>query len=470
MPEKLKLPNVTVVSIACNRYGETVNSLKKTLSQIVPRETLLITDTEMVIPDVRVEKIKKLNYYEYNRFVVKELYKYIKTDYILLVQWDSWVLDNKQWSDNFYNYDYIGATWLDGLVGNGGGSFRSYRFLKEIAEDDFIKAVGIEDVSLCRVYREYIEKTHDLIFAPPEVADRFSFELNPPYAPTFMFHGWHHTPFKQHVIIKRSFAMGDILMAEPLMAYYNDKGYQVVLDTPHREDLDLFFQHRFFIKHISEMDERISPVKFINLDGVYEKRPKIPVLQAYFEEAGVEDYELKNSQLNFGIDHRNKLFEKYVVIHNDNTKIPSRNARDVDWQDVVAELEFMGYTVIQIGIRNNEIAGTWMNTNSKQMLLYVLAGADLVIGIDSGVAQVAVALGRPTIILSGSVNLKYRYIDFKKIRVVQNKCPIGKDYCYHEVVNSEVGSVCEVDAELPPCCSFSSGSIIEKIKELICNI
>ena len=29
------------------------------------------------------------------------------------------------WTDDFFNYDYIGATWDDGVVGNGGFSWRS---------------------------------------------------------------------------------------------------------------------------------------------------------------------------------------------------------------------------------------------------------------------------------------------------------------------------------------------------------
>lgn len=460
----IHLPELTLISIACNKYGETLKSIRKTLSHITPAKTILFTDTEIIEEGIECVKIKKLDWEGYNHFVIKELYKWIETDFVMIVQWDSWVLDEKEWSYDFLNFDYIGAAWLDGVVGNGGGSIRSRRFQEAIAKDEFINLTAPEDAALCRIYKAYLEKTYGFEFAPKEVADKFSFELNPPTAPTFMFHGFHHHPFKPHIVIKRLYALGDIIMAEPLFRHLHNKGFQVVLDTP-ANNMELFFQHDYFIMHISQMDERITPERFIDLDGAYEKKPQQLVLQSYFEEAGISDYKLTNAKLNYPVDHRNKLFIKYAVIHCDDTDMEHRNIRGVDWDYVRHHLEYAGYTVFQVGMRKHQIAATHINTASFKMLLYVLAGADLVIANDSGVGQMAVALNRPTILFFGSVNPALRYYDMKNIRVVQNVCEF--QHCYHTAERSETGAECRIDSSKPPCTIYSAGQVIDQIKTII---
>lgn len=43
--------------------------------------------------------------------MIKELNKYIETDYVLIVQYDGFILNPKAWMDEFLEYDYIGAPW-----------------------------------------------------------------------------------------------------------------------------------------------------------------------------------------------------------------------------------------------------------------------------------------------------------------------------------------------------------------------
>lgn len=457
----IELPRVTLIAIACNKYGETLKSMRRTLSKIKPAKAILLTDTEIQAQDIECIKIPKLNWEQYNHFVIKELHKYFYTDFVLIVQWDSWVLDETQWGYDFFMYDYIGAAWLDGVVGNGGGSMRSRRFQEHIAKDDFISITAPEDAALCRIYKTHLEQA-GFSFAPREIADRFSFELNAPVAPTFMFHGFHHQPFKPHIIIARSYALGDVIMAEPLMRYYNNLGYQVVLDTP-QSNLELFMQHDYSVKHISQMDERIVPEKFINLDGAYESKPTQLVHRSYFEAAGLE-YVTSKPILKYPIDNRNKLFIKCAIIHIDDTDMEHRNIKGVNWKAVREYLTEKGYSVFQVGKRKHEAAATYINTNSTAMLMYVLASADLFIGNDSGVGQIAVALGIPSVLFFGSVNPALRYTDTSNISVVQNKCEF--QHCYHTEANSETGIDCRINKELPPCTIYNEGQVIKAIKKL----
>lgn len=83
---------------------------------------------------VRFHKIAKLSWLAYNRFILHQLYKYVDTEFCLLIQPDGFVLNADKWNDKFFNYDYIGAPWKPTTphdrVGNGGFSLRSRKLLE----------------------------------------------------------------------------------------------------------------------------------------------------------------------------------------------------------------------------------------------------------------------------------------------------------------------------------------------------
>jgi hypothetical protein len=108
------------------------------------------------------------------------------------VQWDGFVLDATQWAPQFLEYDYVGAPWpqfSDGRdVGNGGFSLRSRRLL-EACRDPRFRAAHPEDVAICRLNRDLLEREHGIRFADRSTAERFAFERTEPDGPTFGFHG-----------------------------------------------------------------------------------------------------------------------------------------------------------------------------------------------------------------------------------------------------------------------------------------
>lgn len=61
---------------------------------------------------------------EYSRYCIKELHKQVQTDFMLVIQWDGYVLNANAWNPEWLKYDWIGAPWewyTDGMqVGNGG--------------------------------------------------------------------------------------------------------------------------------------------------------------------------------------------------------------------------------------------------------------------------------------------------------------------------------------------------------------
>lgn len=466
---KVKLPAVTLISAAGNKQAETIASLYKSMKECDFAEVVLLTNIDIEAKGIKCVNVGGLDTWaEYNRFIVKELYKYFTTSHCLIVQYDSWVLDGSLWNGGWLDYDLIGARGLsDGRNNfNGGLSLRSHRFQKAIAEDDFIDITAPEDEILCRLYRAYIEKKYGFVYCTDEVADAFAFELHEPVMPTFAFHNFHHRHYVEHVIIRRSHAMGDIIMCEPLIDYYCKKGFQVVLDIP-LDDMRLFINYPYVLKHISELNPKIKIFKDINLNMAYEINPKKLVLQSYYDIAGIRDGEYRNSILYIFRQYHQKLFKKYILIHLDNTSMPYRNSYGINWNFLVKYYERLGYTVLQVGNNPLQQVATHFTCPTKDMLAYMCKDADLVIGIDSGVCQLSVSLGTPCIILVGSVNLKLRYVDFDKIGVVQGECPRSElKNCYHNDIG-QVGVECVINKEEPPCAIHSEYQIISQSNKFL---
>lgn len=132
------------------------------------------------IPDIK-------NITEYSRFILLNLPRYIKTEYVLIVQHDGYIINPERWDDKFLQYDYIGAPWtikqtkshggtIANIVGNGGFSLRSKKFLTACEEIFQNKKIdSCEDIQCCIYeYKEFIKR--GIKFAPISMAFKFSIE------------------------------------------------------------------------------------------------------------------------------------------------------------------------------------------------------------------------------------------------------------------------------------------------------
>jgi ADP-heptose:LPS heptosyltransferase len=463
----IHLPTVTLLAIDCYNYGAATAALKKSIEQCKFASVKLLTDIDLELDGIEVVQIPTIKSKEqYSLFVIKELYKYFDTDYVLIIQHDGYVLDGKVWKDEFLEYDYIGAPWLytDGRnVGNGGFSLRSKLLQHALATDKKIEIVSPEDEIIGRMYRYYLEENYAIKFAPQELAESFSFELREPNQKTFGFHSYFHHPYRPTVIIKRTAALGDVLLTEPVAKYYFTKGYNVVLDIPSNM-FEMFTNHYFPVKHISQFDKgRITPEKIVNLDLAYEVKPRQNRLKSYFEFCGIKDYKLSRPILFPLVNEQTKLFKKYAVIHIDNKNMPHRNIFNVDWKAVKKHLEAYGYVVIQVGHEEHESIGIEINTPSIGFLKFVIAGCDLFLGIDSGPLNIAMAYNKPCVGFFGSVNPKYVHPDMEGLEIIQQPCIY--QHCYHNQI-SVTGVECIFDVKKPPCCIAETDQVIDAINNL----
>lgn len=126
----------------------------------------------------------------YSDFIIHDLFNYVDTEHMMLIQHDGFILNPDVWTDEFLDYDFIGAPWrwdhtfaYNGIsfnagnhVGNGGFSIRTRRVLKIMnTELPHIKEGECEDIMLSVTFRPRMVEC-GVRFAPVDLAARFSYE------------------------------------------------------------------------------------------------------------------------------------------------------------------------------------------------------------------------------------------------------------------------------------------------------
>ncbi len=204
---QLQLPRVTLAAVASTHVKETVKALRYSMRGIAYGQVLLLTDREPenLPTGITFTKIPRIDSIDgYNRFMLFELYHYIETPFVMVVQWDGFVVNPGAWQDAFLQYDYTGAPWPVEIaprdetgrlcrVGNGGASLRSSRLLALPAKEHLDWNPGEnEDIFLCCQHRPLLEEK-GLRIAPAEVACHFAHERRVPEnegITPFAFHQW----------------------------------------------------------------------------------------------------------------------------------------------------------------------------------------------------------------------------------------------------------------------------------------
>jgi len=133
---------------------------------------------------------------DYSDIIINVLPHIIQSDYILIIQWDGYIIDASKWTNEFLDYDYIGAVWEGHHesynVGNGGFSLRSRKLIEVIRNNQraFLPAdrgAPPEDENICKLNRDLLE-SQGVRFAPASLARLFSYEGHV-FTPSFGFHG-----------------------------------------------------------------------------------------------------------------------------------------------------------------------------------------------------------------------------------------------------------------------------------------
>lgn len=197
-PEKRALPDVTICAVDTRLPSLAYDAIRRSQTHLSFGAALLLTSEGWRPPAESGQRIEIIGIPEikssaaYSAFMLKELPRFIKTRHVLVVQWDGFVAHPDLWSDEFLEFDYVGAVWpqyKDNFrVGNGGFSLRSAKLINVLAADSF-QGAHPEDVYICRTVRNELETRHGIRFAPEELANAFAVERCGHLAQAFGFHG-----------------------------------------------------------------------------------------------------------------------------------------------------------------------------------------------------------------------------------------------------------------------------------------
>ena len=191
------LSHVTLCAADSAYVGLTAAALERSLAECDFADAILFTHAPVQGPfrTVAIPPLRSVE--DYSRFCLTGMVSHIQTRFVLVIQWDGFVVDGTAWHRDFMKYDYVGAPWhgiaAEGrMVGNGGFSLRSRKLLQALQQLPFVPTHYLEDQVICNIYRDVLERDFRIRFAPVALADRFSYEFHTPEEPTFGFHGIRH--------------------------------------------------------------------------------------------------------------------------------------------------------------------------------------------------------------------------------------------------------------------------------------
>jgi hypothetical protein len=190
---------ITYLMIDTHNHTLAQTALRNSQIAFPLKNRLVFSDLENGWDASDLIKIDPINSVQsYCEFLLKQAWKFVKTEFFIVLQYDGFVLSSDCFSKTFLDYDYIGAPWPHydfHKVGNGGFSLRSRRLMQAVepllVQQDFLLP---EDIVICRKYRRQLEHDDAIKFAPVSVAEKFSQELSVCNHPTFGFHGYSLLP------------------------------------------------------------------------------------------------------------------------------------------------------------------------------------------------------------------------------------------------------------------------------------
>ena len=203
---KLNLPDITLLVLHMHGKPYPVEGLEKCMEVANFGEVRVLTDDmnfkHSEINAHRIPAIRTMD--EYSLFFIKDFWKTFNTEFCLTAHPDGFIINPESWTDEFLNYDYIGAPWSpsgprfrDNLgrpgIGNGGFSLRSKKICKFV-RDNYLIINENEDMYYSNCMNTH--KPSSIKYPSVELALQFAQEtmLDKNIKP-FGFHNWtQYTP------------------------------------------------------------------------------------------------------------------------------------------------------------------------------------------------------------------------------------------------------------------------------------
>jgi hypothetical protein len=172
--------NIELISVNCVQPELSVKALLYSSKDIIFKKLKLFSHYKPnnLPPHIEFIQIEKQTHSSMNYFSMHELPKYIEEDYMLSIHDDGFIINPHLWTDEFLNYDYVGAPWPNeatwcpvNRVGNGGFVLKSKKFMH--LETHLPYTNENNDVHITNTQYEYFTK-NGCTYAPVEIAMKFS--------------------------------------------------------------------------------------------------------------------------------------------------------------------------------------------------------------------------------------------------------------------------------------------------------
>lgn len=231
---KLSLENVTLAVVDTTPKASLASHAISKCMELTDFGSVKFLTSDIYFPhSVKINPLVGIE--DYSNFCIRELWKYIDTPYVMLAQADGYLLNEKSWTNRFFDYDFIGSPWLpSNVIGNGGWSFRSRKLLVDCAKiaNQNKDSAHPEDAWISIHHRKELQD-FGCKFAPLEVARKWGFEgrsydsVEWQGVPTewngeLGFHSW-LTKFPASIerpkIFHHSGDIGDILYSLPIIKH-----------------------------------------------------------------------------------------------------------------------------------------------------------------------------------------------------------------------------------------------------------
>ena len=141
----LDLTRVTLIAVDnTSRVANTIKAIHTCIEQAKFGAVKLITSREIIeqyqkelskdniIMEEMVYPIN--NIVIYSHYFLYDLYRHVDTEFCLTIQDHGFIINPESWTEEFFDYDYIGAAWTDGYVGNGGFTLRSKKLYDALVD------------------------------------------------------------------------------------------------------------------------------------------------------------------------------------------------------------------------------------------------------------------------------------------------------------------------------------------------
>jgi hypothetical protein len=212
-PKKRHLANVSLVAVATTEVEATALALEYSVRHLSFDQVLLFSHFNpkpgpTCYEHIPIQPFGSVG--DWGKFVVFDLHQHIRTDHIILIHADGFIVNPQSWTEEFLEYDYIGAPWpipkdnysyrdhFGNIIRVGNSvSLRSKKILQlpsKLGLDWSSADHGYfhEDGFLC-VQSRHILQAHGISYAPLSVACQFSREKTIPEnraVEPFAFHKW----------------------------------------------------------------------------------------------------------------------------------------------------------------------------------------------------------------------------------------------------------------------------------------